>query len=205
MHKLMIGQPVTKLSSKFCSDQYADFIDNIRNIGFDIFFRSVEKYVLELTQTKRQLTRKPSGEEHSDQSPPTKDVEESEKTGVDSDGKNEPKSVSIDGNGTLEKPVENPTGDDKETKPRIDEKSAPLEEKETIENSRHPLKFVKDPSTGLSFLLIQSCIFCTFVVCYFIGNTPVMYAAMENKIGIIERLLELGCDLGASNREGIKD
>ena len=32
-----------------------------------------------------------------------------------------------------------------------------------------------------------------------------MYAAMENKIGIIERLLELGCDLGASNREGTKD
>ena len=79
------------------------------------FFRSVEKHILELTQTKRQLTRKPSGEEHSDQSPPTKDVEESEKTGVDSDGKNEPKPVSIDDNGTLEKPVENPTRDDKET------------------------------------------------------------------------------------------
>ena len=126
----------------------ANIIGNIRNIGFDIFFRSVEKHVLELTQTKRQLPRKPSGEEHSDHSPPSKDVEKSEKTGVDSDGKNEPKSVSIDDNGTLEKPVENPTGDDKETKPRIDEKSAPLEEKETIENSRHPLKFVKDPSTG---------------------------------------------------------
>ena len=80
------------------------------------FFRSVEKHVLELTKTKRQLPRKPSGEEHSDQSPPTKDVKESEKTGTESDGKNEPELLSTDESGALEKPVENPTGDDKETK-----------------------------------------------------------------------------------------
>ena len=118
--------------------------------GLDLisFFRSVEKQVLELTQTKRQLPRKPSGEEHSDQSPSTKDVKESEKTGTESDGKNEPELLSTDESGALEKPVENPTGDDKETNPKIDEKSAPLEQIETIENSRHPLKFVKDPSTG---------------------------------------------------------
>ena len=33
------------------------------------------------------------------------------------------------------------------------------------------------------------------------GNTPLMYAAMENKIGLMERMLELGCDPLARNRE----
>ena len=33
------------------------------------------------------------------------------------------------------------------------------------------------------------------------GNTPLMYAAMENKIGLMERMLELGCDPLAKNRE----
>ena len=33
------------------------------------------------------------------------------------------------------------------------------------------------------------------------GNTPVMYAAMENKINIMSRMLDLGCDVNAKNKE----
>jgi ankyrin repeat protein len=32
------------------------------------------------------------------------------------------------------------------------------------------------------------------------GNTPLMYAAMENKTLIIERMIELGCDIHAKNK-----
>lgn len=32
------------------------------------------------------------------------------------------------------------------------------------------------------------------------GNTPLMYAAMENKIAIMERMIELGCDINAKNK-----
>ena len=32
------------------------------------------------------------------------------------------------------------------------------------------------------------------------GNTPLMYAAMENKTLIIERMLELGCDIHSKNK-----
>ena len=34
------------------------------------------------------------------------------------------------------------------------------------------------------------------------GNTPVMYAAMENKIGIMVRMLDLGSDVHAKNKVG---
>lgn len=33
------------------------------------------------------------------------------------------------------------------------------------------------------------------------GNTPLMYAAMENKTLLIERMIELGCDIHAKNKE----
>ena len=33
------------------------------------------------------------------------------------------------------------------------------------------------------------------------GNTPLMYAAMENKTTLIERMIELGCDIHAKNKE----
>ena len=33
------------------------------------------------------------------------------------------------------------------------------------------------------------------------GNTPLMYAAMENKTAIIEKMLDMGCDIQAKNRE----
>ncbi len=32
------------------------------------------------------------------------------------------------------------------------------------------------------------------------GNTPLMYAAMENKTLIIERMIDLGCDIHAKNK-----
>jgi ankyrin repeat protein len=32
------------------------------------------------------------------------------------------------------------------------------------------------------------------------GNTPLMYAAMENKTLIIERMIEHGCDIHAKNK-----
>ena len=32
------------------------------------------------------------------------------------------------------------------------------------------------------------------------GNTPVMYAAMENKISIMTRMLDLGSDIHAKNK-----
>jgi len=32
------------------------------------------------------------------------------------------------------------------------------------------------------------------------GNTPLMYAAMENKITILERMIELGCDVNGKNK-----
>ena len=32
------------------------------------------------------------------------------------------------------------------------------------------------------------------------GNTPVMYAAMENKISIMTRMLDLGSDVHAKNK-----
>ena len=34
------------------------------------------------------------------------------------------------------------------------------------------------------------------------GNTPVMYAAMENKIGIMVRMIDLGSDVHAKNKVG---
>ena len=34
------------------------------------------------------------------------------------------------------------------------------------------------------------------------GNTPVMYAAMENKISIMTRMLDLGSDIHAKNKVG---
>ena len=34
------------------------------------------------------------------------------------------------------------------------------------------------------------------------GNTPLMFAVMENKIQMAERLMDLGCELSARNREG---
>ena len=34
------------------------------------------------------------------------------------------------------------------------------------------------------------------------GNTPVMYAAMENKISIMTRMLDLGADIHAKNKVG---
>ena len=33
------------------------------------------------------------------------------------------------------------------------------------------------------------------------GNTPLMYAAMENKTTILEKMLDLGCDVQAMNKE----
>ena len=33
------------------------------------------------------------------------------------------------------------------------------------------------------------------------GNTPLMYAAMENRTLLIERMIELGCDIHAKNKE----
>ena len=33
------------------------------------------------------------------------------------------------------------------------------------------------------------------------GNTPLMYAAMENKAALIERMVALGCNPLAVNRE----
>ena len=32
------------------------------------------------------------------------------------------------------------------------------------------------------------------------GNTPLMYAAMENKINHMDKMLELGCDINAKNK-----
>ena len=33
------------------------------------------------------------------------------------------------------------------------------------------------------------------------GNTPLMYAAMENRTVLIERMIEMGCDIHAKNKE----
>jgi ankyrin repeat protein len=33
------------------------------------------------------------------------------------------------------------------------------------------------------------------------GNTPVMYAAMENKINMMGRMLDFGCEIHAKNKE----
>ncbi len=32
------------------------------------------------------------------------------------------------------------------------------------------------------------------------GNTPLMYAAMENKLSMVDRMLDLGCDINAKNK-----
>ena len=50
-----------------------------------------------------------------------------------------------------------------------------------IETTKFPLRNIKDKGTG---------------------NTPVMYAVMENKSQMIERMLDLGCDLSTCNKEG---
>ena len=44
---------------------------------------------------------------------------------------------------------------------------------------------------------------CYFSVNYFqvTGNTPLMYAAMENRTILIERMIEMGCDIHAKNKE----
>jgi len=43
------------------------------------------------------------------------------------------------------------------------------------------------------------------MVCFQVtGNTPLMYAAMENKTLIIEKMLDLGCDIHAKNKVDFK-
>lgn len=32
------------------------------------------------------------------------------------------------------------------------------------------------------------------------GNTPLMYAAMENKLSMVDRMIDLGCDINAKNK-----
>ena len=34
------------------------------------------------------------------------------------------------------------------------------------------------------------------------GNTPLMYAAMENKLIIVRQMIKMGCDINAVNKEG---
>ena len=37
---------------------------------------------------------------------------------------------------------------------------------------------------------------------YQTGNTPLMYAAIENNISLMERLVSLGCNVNKKNKEG---
>ena len=34
------------------------------------------------------------------------------------------------------------------------------------------------------------------------GNTPLMYAAMENKLVLVRKMIQLGCEVNAVNKEG---
>ena len=66
--------------------------------------------------------------------------------------------------------------------------------------SKHPLSGISDNVRDISKYIRDSLNYCSgsFQVT---GNTPLMYAAMENRTVLIERMIDMGCDIHAKNKE----